>query len=50
MSTVAYEEIRMIQKRINNSHRKLLGFKTPKDEYHQSVKKVESRACILLKL
>ena len=40
MSTVTDEEIRMIQKRLNNRPRKRLGFKTPAEVFHQSLKRV----------
>jgi transposase, IS30 family len=35
MSTVSDEEIRMIQKRLNNRPRKRLGFKTPAEVFRQ---------------
>ena len=40
MSTVSDEEIRMIQNRLNNRPRKRLGFKTPAEVFHQSLKRV----------
>ena len=40
MSTVTDEEIRMIQNRLNNRPRKRLGFKTPLEVFHQSLKRV----------
>ena len=40
MSTVSDEEIRMIQNRLNNRPRKRLGFKTPSEVFHQSLKRV----------
>jgi IS30 family transposase len=40
MSTVTDEEIRMIQNRLNNRPRKRLGFKTPSEVFHQSLKRV----------
>jgi IS30 family transposase len=43
MSTVSYEEIRMIQHRLNKRPRKRLGFKTPAEVLHQSLKRVALR-------
>jgi transposase, IS30 family len=43
MSTVSDEEIRMIQNRLNNRPRKRLGFKTPAEVFHQSLKSVALR-------
>lgn len=43
MSTVTDEEIRMIQNRLNNRPRKRLGFKTPAEVFHQSLKLVALR-------
>jgi IS30 family transposase len=43
MSTVSDEEIRMIQNRLNNRPRKRLGFKTPSELFHQSLKRVALR-------
>ena len=43
MSTVSDEEIRMIQNRLNNRPRKRLGFKTPSEVFHQSLKRVALR-------
>ena len=43
MSTVTDEEIRMIQNRLNNRPRKRLGFKTPAEVFHQSLKRVVLR-------
>jgi transposase, IS30 family len=43
MSTVNDEEIRMIQNRLNNRPRKRLGFKTPAEVFHQSLKRVALR-------
>jgi transposase, IS30 family len=43
MSTVSDEEIRMIQNRLNNRPRKRLGFKTPAEVFHQSLKRVALR-------
>ena len=43
MSTVTDEEIRMIQYRLNNRPRKRLGFKTPAEVFHQSLKRVALR-------
>jgi IS30 family transposase len=40
MSTVSDEEVKMTQKRINNRPRKRLGFKTPAEVFHQSLKRV----------
>ena len=44
MSTVSDEEIRMIQNRLNNRPRKRLGFKTPAEVFHQSLKRVALRS------
>ncbi len=44
MSTVTEEEIRMIQNRLNNRPRKRIGFKTPAEVFHQSLKRVALRA------
>ena len=44
MSTVSDEEIKMIQNRLNNRPRKRLGFKTPAEVFHQSLKRVALRA------
>jgi IS30 family transposase len=38
MSTVTNEKIRMIQSRLNNRRRKGLGFKTPAEVFHHSLK------------
>lgn len=43
MSRVSDEEIRMIQNRLNNRPRKRLGFKTPAEVFHQSLKPVALR-------
>ncbi len=43
MSTVTDEEIRMMQNRLNNRPRKRLGFKTPAEVFHQSLKLVALR-------
>ena len=43
MSTVTDKEIRMIQNRLNNIPRKRLGFKTPAEVFHQSLKRVALR-------
>ena len=43
MSTVTDEEIRMIENRLNNRPRKRLGFKTPSEVFHQSLKRVALR-------
>ena len=43
MSTVTDEEIKMIQNRLNNRPRKRLGFKTPAEVFHQSLKRVALR-------
>ena len=43
MSTVTDKEIRMIQNRLNNRPRKRLGFKTPAEVFHQSLKRVALR-------
>jgi IS30 family transposase len=41
--TLSDEEIRMIQNRLNNRPRKRLGFKTPAEVFHQSLKRVALR-------
>jgi len=43
ISTVSDEEIKMIQNRLNNRPRKRLGFKTPAEVFHQSLKRVALR-------
>ena len=43
MFTVTDEEIRMIENRLNNRPRKRLGFKTPAEVFHQSLKRVALR-------
>ena len=43
MSTVSDEEIRMIQNKLNSRPRKRLGFKTPAEVFHQSLKRVALR-------
>ena len=43
MNTVNEEEITMIQNRLNNRPRKRLGFKTPAEVFHQSLKRVALR-------
>ena len=43
MNTVDEEEITMIQNRLNNRPRKRLGFKTPAEVFHQSLKRVALR-------
>jgi len=43
MSTISDEEIRMIQNRLNNRPRKRLGFKTPAEVFHQSLKRFALR-------
>jgi IS30 family transposase len=43
MNTVDEEEITMIQNRLNNRPRKRLGFKTPSEVFHQSLKRVGLR-------
>ena len=43
MNTVDEEEITMIQNRLNNRPRKRLGFKTPSEVLHQSLKRVVLR-------
>jgi IS30 family transposase len=40
MNTVDEEEITMIQNRLNNRPRKRLGFKSPSEVFHQSLKRV----------
>jgi IS30 family transposase len=44
MNTVDEEEIKMIQNRLNNRPRKRLGFKTPSEVFHQSLKRVALHA------
>jgi IS30 family transposase len=44
MATVTEEEITMIENRLNNRPRKRLGFKTPAEVFHQSLKRVALRA------
>jgi IS30 family transposase len=44
MNTVDEEEITMIQNKLNNRPRKRLGFKTPSEVFHQSLKRVALRA------
>ena len=48
MNTVDTEEITMIQNRLNNRPRKRLGFKTPAEVFHQSLKRVALRTWIRL--
>jgi len=43
MNTVDTEEITMIQNRLSNRPRKRLGFKTPSEVFHQSLKRVALR-------
>jgi IS30 family transposase len=43
MNTVDEDEITMIQNRLNNRPRKRLGFKTPAEVFHQSLKRVALR-------
>jgi IS30 family transposase len=43
MNTVDEDEFTMIQNRLNNRPRKRLGFKTPSEEFHQSLKRVALR-------
>ena len=43
MPMVSDEEIRMIQNRLSNRPRKRLGFKTPAEAFHQSLKRVALR-------
>jgi IS30 family transposase len=43
LSTVTSEELKMIQDRINHRPRKRLGFKTPYQVFHQSLKRVALR-------
>ena len=43
MPTVTGEEIRTIQNRLNSEPRKRLGFKTPAEMFHQSLKRVALR-------
>ena len=40
LSTVTDEELKMIEKRLNNRPRKRLGFKTPKQVFHESLNRV----------
>ncbi len=41
LSTVTTDELKMIQDRINHRPRKRLGFKTPYEVFHQSLKRVD---------
>jgi IS30 family transposase len=43
MNTVDEDEITMIQNRLNNRSRKRLGFKTPSEVFHQSLKRFALR-------
>jgi IS30 family transposase len=43
MNTANEEEIRIIQNRLDNRPRKRLGFKTPLEVFHQSLKRVALR-------
>ena len=43
LSTVTADELKMIQDRINHRPRKRLGFKTPYEVFHQSLKRVALR-------
>ncbi len=43
MTTVTDEEIRMIQNKLNHRPRKRLGFKSPEEVFHQSLKRVVLR-------
>jgi len=43
MNTVDEEEITMIQNRLISRPRKRLGFKTPSEVFHQSLKRVALR-------
>ena len=43
MNSVDEDEITMIQNRLNNRPRKRLGFKTPSEVFHQSLKRVALR-------
>ena len=40
LSTVTDEELKMIEERLNNRPRKRLGFKTPKQVFHESLNRV----------
>ena len=40
LSTVTNEELKMIEERLNNRPRKRLGFKTPKQVFHESLNRV----------
>jgi IS30 family transposase len=44
MATVTEEEITMIENRLNNRTKKRLGFKTPAEVFHQSLKRFALRA------
>jgi IS30 family transposase len=44
METVTEEEITIIENRLNNRTRKRLGFKTPAEVFHQSLKRFALRA------
>ena len=43
MNTVNERGFTVIQKRLNNRPRKRLGFKTPSEVFHQSLKRVALR-------
>jgi IS30 family transposase len=43
MATMTDEKIKMTQDRINHRPRKRLGFKTPHEVFHQSLKRVALR-------
>lgn len=44
MKNINNEEVKMIEKRLNNRHRIRLGFRTPAEEFHQSLSRVALRA------
>ena len=43
LSTVSQEELTMIENRLNHRPRKRLGFKTPYEVFHDSLKRVAVR-------
>jgi len=44
MESITDEEIKMIENRLNNRPRKRLGFRTPAEVFHQSLRRVALRA------
>jgi hypothetical protein len=46
LSTVTQEELTMIENRLNHRPRKRLGFKTPYEVFHASLKRVAVRSLI----